>query len=55
MQEQAPKGKRTRVMACFAFSFMGAGPIGAFSCGLLVEFLGPKLSLAIACLSCVMQ
>ena len=50
MQEQAPEGQRARVMACFAFSFMGAGPIGAFACGLLVEFFGPELSLAIACL-----
>ena len=49
MQEQAPEGQRARVMACFAFSFMGAGPIGALACGLLVEFLGPELSLSIAC------
>jgi MFS family permease len=45
MQEQAPDAQRGRVMSFFAFSFMGAGPIGALLCGYLVELFGPRIAL----------
>lgn len=45
MQEQAPDAQRGRVMSFFAFSFMGAGPIGALLCGYLVELFGPRVAL----------
>jgi MFS family permease len=48
MQEQAPENQRGRVMSFFAFSFMGAGPVGALLCGYLVELLGPQLALSLA-------
>jgi predicted MFS family arabinose efflux permease len=48
MQEQAPDGQRGRVMSFYSFSFMGAGPIGAVVCGLLVEQLGPQMALLTA-------
>ncbi len=48
MQEQAPENQRGRVMSFYAFSFMGAGPIGALLCGYLVEAFGPQLALIIA-------
>ena len=47
MQEQAPADQRSRVMSFYGFSFMGAGPLGALLCGVLVEQFGPRLSLAI--------
>jgi MFS family permease len=48
MQEQAPASQRGRVMSFFAFSFMGAGPIGALLCGYLVELFGPRIALLTA-------
>jgi MFS family permease len=48
MQEQAPAAQRGRVMSFFAFSFMGAGPIGALLCGYLVELFGPRIALLAA-------
>ena len=48
MQEQAPEGQRGRVMGISAFSFMGAGPIGALGSGLLVDQFGPQAALGIA-------
>ncbi len=48
MQEQAPAAQRGRVMSFYAFSFMGAGPIGALLCGYLVEILGPRDALIAA-------
>jgi MFS family permease len=48
MQEQAPAAQRGRVMSFYAFSFMGAGPIGALLCGYLVELLGPRDALLAA-------
>ena len=45
MQQAAPDGQRGRVMAFFSFSFMGAGPVGAFLCGYLVGSLGAPLAL----------
>jgi MFS family permease len=48
MQEQAPETQRGRVMSFYAFSFMGAGPVGALLCGYLVELFGPQMALMIA-------
>ena len=48
MQEQAPEDQRGRVMGFNAFSFMGAGPIGALASGFLVDRFGPQVALAIA-------
>ncbi len=48
MQEQAPEAQRGRVMSFYSFSFMGAGPIGAVLCGVLVENFGPQLALMVA-------
>ena len=48
MQEQAPEDQRGRVMGFYAFSFMGAGPVGALASGFLVEQFGPQAALAIA-------
>ena len=48
MQERAPEGQRGRVMGISAFSFMGAGPIGALGSGFLVEEFGPQAALVIA-------
>ncbi|MEM8767631.1 MAG: MFS transporter [Pseudomonadota bacterium] len=48
MQEQAPEAQRGRVMSFYSFSFMGAGPIGAVLCGVLVENFGPQLALVVA-------
>lgn len=48
MQEQAPESQRGRVMSFYAFSFMGAGPIGALLSGLLVEKIGPQAALMAA-------
>lgn len=45
MQEQAPEAQRGRVMSFYAFSFMGAGPVGAVLSGFLVEHLGPQNAL----------
>ncbi len=48
MQEQAPPDQRGRAMSFYAFSFMGAGPIGALANGFLVDGVGPELALVIA-------
>ena len=48
MQEQAPESQRGRVMGFYAFSFMGAGPVGALLCGYLVRIFGPQLALIVA-------
>ena len=48
MQEQAPADQRSRVMSFYGFSFMGAGPLGALFCGLLVREFGPQQALLIA-------
>ena len=48
MQEQAPEDQRGRVMGFYAFSFMGAGPIGALGSGFLVDQFGPQTALTIA-------
>jgi len=48
MQEQAPDHQRGRVMGFYAFSFMGAGPVGAVFCGYLVELFGPQTALMVS-------
>lgn len=48
MQEDAPAGQTGRVMSFFSFSLLGAGPLGALSCGYLVTFFGPERALMIA-------
>ncbi len=45
MQELAPQDQRGRVMGFHAFSFMGAGPLGALLSGFLVEQLGVRVAL----------
>ncbi len=47
MQEQAPEAQRGRVMSFYAFSFMGAGPLGAVLNGYLVEQMGPQNTLVV--------
>lgn len=47
MQEQAPPDQRARVMALFSLSFMGAGPLGALYCGMMVQWLGPETTLLV--------
>ncbi len=48
MQEAAPERQRSRVMAFFSFSFMGAGPVGAVGCGYLVSWVGAPTALLVA-------
>lgn len=48
MQEDAPPGQAGRVMSFFSFSLLGAGPLGAMSCGYLVTWFGPGRALMIA-------
>lgn len=47
MQELAPPEQRSRVMSFYAFSFMGAGPLGTLFCGYLAEILGPQQAIQI--------
>jgi len=49
MQELAPPDQRARMMAFYAFSFMGSGPIGALLNGYLVGWYGPATALMISC------
>jgi MFS family permease len=48
MQELAPAAQRSRVMSFYAFSFMGAGPLGTLFCGYLSELVGPQMAIQIA-------
>ncbi len=48
MQELAPPEQRSRVMSFYAFSFMGAGPLGTLFCGYLSELLGPQQAIQIS-------
>jgi MFS family permease len=50
MQELAPPDQRARMMAFYAFSFMGSGPIGALLSGYLVQWYGPATALIISCI-----
>jgi MFS family permease len=48
MQEQAPENQRGRIMGFFSFSFMGAGPLGAFAIGTMAQWWGPELTIILA-------
>lgn len=48
MQEKAPQDQRARMMAFYAFTFMGAGPIGALFNGFLADALGPEEALIVS-------
>ncbi len=45
MQELAPPSQRARVMSFYAFSFMGAGPLGTLFCGYLSALAGPQMAI----------
>ena len=47
MQELAPPEQRARVMSFFAFSFMGAGPLGTLLSGYLSKLYGPQTAIVI--------
>jgi len=47
MQELAPPMQRARVMSFYAFSFMGAGPLGTLFCGYLSDAVGPQAAIQI--------
>ena len=48
MQQLAPPEQRARVMSFYAFSFMGAGPIGTLFCGYLADLFGPQQAIVIS-------
>lgn len=48
MQEQSPENQRARMMAFYAFSFMGSGPLGALLNGFVADALGPENALIAA-------
>ena len=48
MQERSPPDQRGRIMSFFAFSFMGAGPVGAIVAGYEVRWLGAEAALVVA-------
>ena len=48
MQQLAPPAQRARVMSFYAFSFMGAGPIGTLFCGYLADLFGPQQAIVIS-------
>ena len=47
MQELAPPEQRARVMSFYAFSFMGAGPLGTVFCGYLSASVGPQMAIVL--------
>ena len=47
MQELAPEAQRSRVMSFYAFSFMGAGPLGTVFNGYLSAVVGPQTAIVI--------
>ena len=47
MQELAPAEQRSRVMSFYAFSFMGAGPVGTLINGYLAGSFGPQQTIVI--------
>ena len=51
MQEVAPPEQRARVMSFYAFSFMGAGPLGTLFCGYLAAIYGPQKAIIICALA----
>lgn len=48
MQQLAPPDQRARVMSFYAFSFMGAGPLGTLFCGYLADLFGPQYAIVIS-------
>ena len=48
MQELAPTKQRARVMSFYAFSFMGAGPIGTIFCGYMADWYGPQQAIIVS-------
>ena len=48
MQQLAPPDQRARVMSFYAFSFMGAGPLGTLFCGYLADLFGPQQAIVIS-------
>ena len=48
MQEHAPADQRARMMAFYALSFMGAGPLGALLSGYMVTWFGPLVALRLS-------
>lgn len=48
MQEHAPIGQSSRVMAFYYFSIMGSAPLGAILNGYLSAWLGPQQALIVA-------
>ena len=48
MQQLAPPDQRARVMSFYAFSFMGAGPLGTLICGYLADLFGPQQAIVIS-------
>jgi|TARA_E500000178_G_scaffold100845_1_gene100223 MFS family permease len=48
MQQTAPPALRARVMSFYAFSFMGAGPLGALWAGYLADSVGPQNAIIIS-------
>lgn len=48
LQEAAPASQRSRVMSFYSFAFMGSGPLGALVNGFLVQWIGPRGTLAVA-------
>jgi MFS family permease len=48
MQQTAPPALRARVMSFYAFSFMGAGPLGALWAGYMADAYGPQLAIVIS-------
>ena len=47
MQELAPPEQRARVMSFYAFSFMGAGPLGTLFCGYMSGLFGPQTAIVV--------
>ena len=48
MLELAPADQRSRIMAFYSFSFMGAGPVGALLSGYMSQWLGPAAALLLS-------
>jgi MFS family permease len=48
MQQTAPQALRARVMSFYAFSFMGAGPLGALWAGYMADLFGPQMAIVIS-------
>ena len=48
MQQTAPPALRARVMSFYAFSFMGAGPLGALWAGYMADLFGPQMAIVIS-------